>query len=466
VLGFLLQRIRAEWLSNVRGDLLAGATSALAIVPGTLAFSFIAGVSPMTGLYSSVCILMLIAIFGGRPAMLSASAGSMTLVMTALVAHHGVEYLFAASILAGVIQYLMGRFGLGSLMRFVPHAVITAFVNALGILIFLDQIHQVAGRPWTMYALVAAAVAIIFGLPYLTRAVPAPLAAVAALTAFTAAFGIHTRTVGAVAHITRALPSLHLPHVPLTLGTLAVVLPYALSLAIVGYTETLLTAAVVDDMTHTRSDKNTEMRGQGIANIVNGFFGGMAGCALVGESYLNVRSGGRGRLSTFIAGLCVLLLVAVFGPVLRVIPMAALVGVMVAIALELVDWQYLRNLARIPRSEATVMVFTMGLVLVTHNLAVGVVAGVLLSAIIFAHQASGLDVRHELVDGERTYYVRGQLFFGSATQLLEAIDFEDEAEHVCIDLSGAPLLDHTARVALDRIHQRLTQAGKNVRVSV
>lgn len=460
----MLERLRVGWLWNLRGDLLAGATSALAIIPGTLAFSFIAGVSPMIGLCSSICILVLISLFGGRPAMLSASAGSMTLVMTPLVARYGVEYLFAASILAGAMQYLMGRFGLGSLMRFVPHAVITGFVNALGVLIFLDQLHQIAGRPWTTDALVVGAVAFIFVVPRLTRSLPPALLAVAILTGLVAVTGLHTTRVGDVARITRALPLPHLPHVPFTAAAWAIVLTYALSLAVVGYTETLLTAEVIDEMTHMRSDKNLEMRGQGIANVVSGLLGGMAGCALVGESYLNVRSGGRSRLSTLAAGITVLLLVAIGGPVLRAIPMAALNGVMVAIAIQLVDWRHLWNLRRMPTTEGTVMVVTVGIVLATHNLALGVVAGVLLSGIFFAHQASRLDVRHECIDGERCYYVRGQLFFASAPGLLEAIDFDDSAAGVCIDISAAQLWDHSARVMLDRVVRRLEGMGKTVRL--
>ncbi|MFC4599543.1 SulP family inorganic anion transporter [Cohnella hongkongensis] len=461
----MLHRLKTTWFSNIRADVLAGITTVLALIPDSLAFAFIAGVNPMISIYSTICILVLISIFGGRPAMVSSTAGSMAVLMTALVAQHGVEYLFAATILTGILQFAMGALKMGRWMSFVPHSVITGFINSLAILIFLSQLRYFDGQSWQMYAMVGATLAIIYLFPRLTKAIPSPLVAVGVMTLAVFAGQMGLDTVGDVATIEPAIPMFHLPGIPLTWETLWILLPTAFSLAVVGYSETLLTQTIVDEMTEEKTSKDKELKGQGIANTVTGFFGGMAGCALIAESAINVKVGGRGRLSTLVAALALLLLVFVLEDVLNAIPMAALVGVMMMVCIEIFDWSYLRSIRSKPAAHTFIMLVTVAIVVVTHDLAIGVIVGVLLSALLYAYRsATRLDIRDEWNGEERVYRVSGQLFFVSSDKLMDRIDFNDEAPNVCLDLTASQVWDHTARKTLDKIVVRLEGKGKKVRV--
>jgi SulP family sulfate permease len=461
----MLLRIKLNWFSNIRADVLAGITTVLALIPDSLAFAFIAGVNPMISIYSTICILVLISLFGGRPAMVSSTAGSMAVLMTALVAQHGVEYLFAATILTGLIQYAMGVFKMGRWMSFVPHSVISGFINSLAILIFISQLRYFEGQSWLMYAMVMATLVIIYVLPKFTKAVPSPLVAVVFMTIIVFLTNLNLNTVGDLATIEPTIPFLHIPMIPFTLDTLWILLPVAFSLAIVGYSETLLTQTIIDEMTDEKTSKDKEMKGQGIANTVTGFFGGMAGCALIAESAINVKVGGRGRLSTLVAGIVLLILVFVLDDVLNSIPIAALIGVMMMVCMEIFDWNYFRNIRSKPIAHTAIMIITVAIVVVTHDLAIGVIVGVLLSVLVYAYRSATQLHIHETWEGsEKVYRVHGQLFFVSSDSLLERIDFNDETSHVCIDLTAAHVWDHTATQTLDKIIVRLQDKGKKVRV--
>ncbi|WP_223869292.1 SulP family inorganic anion transporter [Paenibacillus sabuli] len=454
-----------QWFGNIRGDVLAGITATLALIPDSLAFSFIAGVSPMVGIYASVCILLVTTFLGGRPGMISAAAGSMAVLMTHLVAEHGIQYLFAATILTGILQYLMGILKLGRWMSFVPNAVITGFINALAILIFLSQLKNFSGESWPMYVVVGVTLLIIYVLPRFFKKIPSPLVAVGMMTVVVLLLGWQTKSVGDLANITPTLPSFFIPDIPWNLSTLWIILPYSLSLAVVGFTETLLTQDIVDEMTGVQTNKNKEMVGQGAANVVTGFFGGMAGCALIAESAINIKLGGKTRLSTLVAAVALLLLAVVFGPLLNYIPMAALVGVMLMVCIEIFDWKYLGRIHKVPRSEAFVMIVTVGIVVYTHDLAIGVLVGVLLSVLLFAHKTSKIQIsREELQGGDALYKVKGPLFFVSSSKLQDEIGLGGTSDHVSIDLSEAPVMDHSAGLALDKIVNRLEQNGKSVRI--
>ena len=458
---------RQDWLSNVRGDLLAGLVVALALIPEAIAFSIIAGVDPKVGLYASFCIAVVIAFAGGRPGMISAATGAMALVMVTLVKEHGLQYLLAVTVLTGLLQILAGWLRLGLLMRFVSRSVITGFVNALAILIFLAQLPELIGVPGTVYVMVAAGLAIIYLLPRVTKAVPSPLVCIVVLTAVSLALGLDIRTVGDMGALPDSLPVFLLPEVPFTLGTLAIILPYALTLAVVGLLESMMTAAIVDDLTDTPSDKNRECVGQGVANIAAGFLGGMAGCAMIGQSVINVKSGGRGRLSAFTAGAVLLVLVVFLGDWVARIPMAALVAVMIMVSIGTFSWASLRNLARHPPSSSVVMVATVVVVVLTHDLAKGVFVGVLLSGLFFA-QKVGRVLRvdsQSTGDGRgRSYAVIGQVFFASADAFVARFDFREVVEHVTIDVTRAHFWDITAVNALDKVVLKFRREGAAVDV--
>jgi len=462
-----LQTIRQEWLSNIRNDLLAGLVVALALIPEAIAFSIIAGVDPKVGLYASFSIATLIAFVGGRPGMISAATGAMALVMVSLVKEHGLGYLLAATILAGVLQVAAGWVGLGRLMRFVSRSVVTGFVNALAILIFLAQLPELTGVTWHVYAITAAGLAIIYGLPHLTRAVPSPLVAIVVLTAASIALGLDVRTVGDMGQLPDSLPSFLLPDVPFNLDTLATILPYSVTLMVVGLLESLMTATIVDDLTDTPSDKNRECVGQGLANIATGFIGGMAGCAMIGQSVINVKSGGQGRLSTLTAGVVLLVLVVFLGEWVQRIPMAALVAVMIMVSIGTFSWTSLRDLRANPVSSSVVMLATVVVTVATHDLAKGVLTGVLLSGVFFA-QKVGRMLSVSVHDGEdgrvRRYRVAGQVFFASADQLFHAFDYGGVPQHVHIDVSHAHFWDITAVGALDKVVFKLRRAGATVEV--
>jgi sulfate permease, SulP family len=460
--------IRQDWFSNIRGDVLAGIVVALALMPEAIAFSIIAGVDPKVGLYASFCIAVVTAFVGGRPGMISAATGAMALLMITLVAEHGLQYLFAATVLTGVLQILFGWLRLARYMKFVPRSVMVGFVNALAILIFLAQLPQFVGATWMMYAFVAGGLAIIYLLPRITTAVPSPLVAIVVLTLLSlSAMGGGLGRVGDMGALPTALPFFGLPMVPLTLETLWIVLPVALTLAMVGLIESLLTASIVDEMTDTPSDKNRESRGQGIANIVSGCFGGMAGCAMIGQSVINVRSGGRTRLSTLAAGVFLLLFILVLADWLVLIPMGALVAVMFMVSIGTFDWGSLRTLHKAPLGETAVMAITVATVVITHDLAIGVFAGVILSALMFARKIA----HHAFMESElsacgrqRTYAVTGQLFFVTVTGFLDFFDFQEDLDRVVIDLSRSHLWDGSAVAAIDKAVLRFRRRGVEVRV--
>lgn len=407
--------IKQQWFSNVRGDVLSGLVVALALIPEAIAFSIIAGVDPQIGLYASFCIAVIISFVGGRPAMISAATGAMALVLAGLVRDHGLQYMLAATLLTGVLQIIAGWLKLGSLMRFVARAVVIGFVNALAILIFMAQLPELQNTTWHTYALVVAGLAIIYLFPYVPvigKIIPSPLVTIIALTLFTLWQGIDVRTVGDMGQLPDTLPVFLLPDIPLNLDTLWIILPYSFSLAAVGLLESLMTATIVDEMTETDSDKNRECKGQGIANIISGLFGGMAGCAMIGQSVINVKSGGRTRLSTFLAGFLLLIFVVFLSDILRVIPMAALVAVMIMVSIGTFNWHSLKELKTHPIGFNVVMLVTVAIVVYTHNLALGVFSGVLLSALFFANKIGRyMAVKTSAIEKEELRYdVIGQVF--------------------------------------------------------
>ena len=458
----LVHRIRSDWFSNIRGDLLAGTVVALALIPEAIAFSIIAGVDPKVGLYASFCIAVVTAFLGGRPGMISAATGAMALVMVDLVKTHGLQYLLAATILTGVLQVLAGVFRLGALIRFVSRSVITGFVNALAILIFLAQVPELVGGTWHVYPMVAAGLAIIYLLPRFTRAVPSALVCILTLTALAMASGMPLRTVGDMGALPDVFPPFLLPKIPLTLETMRIIFPYAATLAVVGLLESMMTATIVDDMTDTASDKNRECAGQGAGNIVAGLMGGMAGCAMIGQSVINVKSGGRGRLSTLFAGLFLLFLILVLSDWVRQIPMAALVAVMIMVSIGTFNWGSLRSLVVHPKSSSFVMVSTVVVVVFTHDLAKGVLVGVLLSTLFFAMKVERIvSVRSELADEgrKRIYHVSGQLFFVSSHAFLRGFNFTEAIETVEIEFTHAHFWDISAISALDKVVMKFRRRG-------
>lgn len=459
----LYQKLKTAWLSNTRKDVLAGMTVALALIPEAIAFSILAGVDPMVGLYASFCIAVTISIVGGRPGMISAATGAMASLMGPIIVKHGIEYLFAATILTGVLQVLMGALKFGRFVTFIPHSVMTGFVNALAIIIFMAQLTNFRGANWQMYAMVAATLAIIYLLPRLTKAVPSALVAIVAMTFLSMTLHLDLRTVGDMGSITQAMPAFHIPDIEYALSVLWTILPFSLALAVVGMTETLLTASIVDEMTETKSDKNKEVRGQGIANIVSGFFGGMAGCAMIGQTVINVKSGGRTRLSTFVSGVFLLFLILVLGPVVQQIPMAALVGVMFMVSFSTFDWGSVRSIAKIPRGDALVMVVTVAIVIATSDLAIGVISGVVLSALIYGWRSATIKAQAKTDStGKKVYRISGQLFFGTMTPFVELFDYKNDPDTIVIDFSASHVWDHSAVTAISKAVQKYRQIDKNV----
>ena len=458
---------RQQWLANPRRDLLAGTVVALALIPEAIAFSLIAGVDPAVGLYASFIIAVTISFVGGRPAMISAATGAMALLMVTLVRDHGIEYLFAASLLTGVFQILVGVAKLGRYIKFVSRSVMTGFVNSLAILIFLAQMPELIGANWQTFALVGAALAIIYGLPRLTKAVPSPLVAIIVLSGFVIWSGLDVRTVGDMGQMPSTLPMFHLPAVPLTWETLVIIGPIAATLAFVGLLESLLTANLLDDITDTPSDKDRETRGQGIANIASSLFGGMAGCAMIGQSIINVTSGARGRLSTLWAGLFLLFLILVLQDWVARIPMAALVAVMIMVSVGTFDWKSVINLRSTPMQSSIVMIATTATVVITHDLSKGVVLGVILSAVFFMRKVGKTVVVEEIPtpeEGVLRYRVSGQLFFASADVFAAAFEHHGHPARVEIDMTEAHLWDLTGVAAVDKVVFRYRRQGAAVEV--
>ena len=466
----MLAQLKSEWFDNIRGDLLAGLVVALALIPEAIAFSIIAGVDPRVGLYASFCIAVVIAFVGGRPGMISAATGAMALVMVTLVRDHGLQYLLAATVLTGCLQIVAGYLKLGELMRFVSRSVVTGFVNALAILIFMAQLPELTNVTWHVYALTGAGLGIIYlfpRLPVIGKAIPSPLVCIVSLTALCMLLGIDVRTVGDMGDLPDTLPVFLIPEIPLNLATLLTILPYSVALAVVGLLESLMTATIVDDLTDTSSDRNRECRGQGIANVVTGFFGGMAGCAMIGQSIINVKSGGRYRLSTLTAGTVLIVMVVFLDSWLQRIPMAALVAVMIMVSIGTFSWVSVRDLRRNTLSSNIVMISTVAVVVATHNLAIGVFVGVLLASLFFAHKIGRFMVvktEAEPTMGERTYRVMGQVFFASSEQFIAAFDFREAVERITIDLSQAHFWDITSVAALDKVVIKFRREGAEVTI--
>ncbi|MHA6492411.1 SulP family inorganic anion transporter [Pseudomonas borbori] len=466
----MLQSLKNTWFFNIRGDVLAGLVVALALIPEAIAFSIIAGVDPKVGLYASFCIAVVIAFVGGRPGMISAATGAMALLMVTLVKNHGLEYLLAATLLCGVLQIGAGYLKLGSLMRFVSRSVVTGFVNALAILIFMAQLPELTNVTWQVYAMCAAGLGIIYLFPYvpkLGQLIPSPLVCILSMTAVAMYFGLDIRTVGDMGELPDTLPIFLWPNVPLNLETLTIIFPYAAALAVVGLLESMMTATIVDDLTDTSSDKNRECKGQGVANIASGLLGGMAGCAMIGQSVINVKSGGRGRLSCLVASVVLLLMVVFLSDWVSQIPMAALVAVMIMVSIGTFSWDSIRNLKKFPLSTNIVMLATVAVTVFTHNLAYGVFVGVLLAALFFANKIGHFLYIESATDSDgtqRLYKVTGQVFFSSADKFVAAFDFRDAVDKVIIDLSRAHFWDITAVAALDKVVIKLRREGTDVEV--
>lgn len=456
---------KREWFSNIRGDILSGIVVALALIPEAIGFSVIAGVDPKVGLFASFAIACVSAFTGGRPGMISAATAATAVLMVTLVRDHGLQYLFAATLLMGLLQILAGLVRVGRVMRFVSKSVMTGFVNALAILIFMAQLPELIGVPVETYVMVAAGLAIIYLFPLVTKAIPSPLVAIAVLTVVAFYFGMDIRTVGDLGELPETLPVLALPEVPLTWETLEIIFPYSLALAAVGLLESLLTAKIVDELTDTNSNKSQECVGQGMSNIASGLIGGMGGCAMIGQSGINIRSGGRGRLSTFVAGAFLLVLILVLDDIVRIIPMAALVAVMIMVSIGTFSWRSVIDLRRNPLPSSIVMLATVVTVVATHDLAKGVLVGVLLSGVFFAGKVSRLfHVRsHVSADGtERTYHVDGEIFFASTESFIKAFDFSEPLKRVTIDVSEAHLWDITAVGAIDDVVLKFRRHGVEV----
>ena len=466
----MIKHLKEHWLSNIKGDLLAGIVVALALIPEAIAFSIIAGVDPKVGLYASFCIAVIISLVGGRSGMISGATGAMALLMVTLVKDHGLEYLLVATLLTGVLQIVAGYLKLGELMRFVSRSVVTGFVNALGILIFMAQLPELTDVTWHVYAMTIGGLAIIYGFPYLPvigKLLPSPLICIVVLTAIAMTINMDIRTVGDMGQLPDTLPIFLWPDVPLNLDTLLIVLPYSIGLTVVGLLESMMTATIVDDLTDTPSDRNKECRGQGLANIGSGLFGGMAGCAMIGQSIINIKSGGRTRLSSLAAGVFLLVMILVLDEWLKQIPMAALVAVMIMVAVGTFSWGSIRDLKKHPLSTNIVMVTTVVVVVGTHNLAIGVGVGVLLAALFFANKVGHyMHIRSEVnAEGtSRRYNVTGQVFFSSSEKFIASFDFKEALDHVVIDLTNAHFWDITAVNALDRVVVKFRREGAEVEV--
>jgi SulP family sulfate permease len=455
-------------LRTARTEVLAGLVVALALIPEAISFSILAGVDPRVGLFASFTMAVTIAFTGGRPAMISAATGAIALVVAPLAKEYGVSYLIAAVILGGLFQVLLALGGVAGLMRFVPRSVMVGFVNALAILIFMAQIPHLVGVPWLVYPLVVAALLIMVLLPKLTQAIPSPLVAIVLVTGAVVMLGLNVPDVGDQGELPSSLPFLALPDVPFTLDTLRIIAPYALGMALVGLMESLMTAKLVDDITDTHSNKTRESWGQGVANIVTGFFGGMGGCAMIGQTMINVKSGARTRLSTLLAGVFLLILIVALGPVVAIIPMAALVAVMIIVAVSTFDWHSLRTLATMPKSETLVMASTVAVVVFTHNLAIGVVVGVLVAMVMFARRVAHMVDVASVLDPDGTtkiYSVHGEIFFASSNDLVYQFDYLGDPENIVIDMSESHVWDASSVAALDAIVTKYERRGKTVEIT-
>ena len=460
----MFENLKIEWFSNPSKNILAGIVVALALIPEAIAFSIIAGVDPMVGLYAAFIIATTTSIVGGRPAMISGAAGAVALIVTPLVRDHGVEYLFAATILMGIIQLILGILKIGRLMKFIPRSVMIGFVNALAILIFMSQLEHIFGISISTYMYLIITLLIVYIVPKFFKTIPAPLIAIIILTALYMYTGANVRTVGDLGSITRAFPHFLIPDVPFNVETFKIIFPFSLSMAVVGLVESLLTAKIVDDATDSYSNKNKESRGQGIANVITGLFGGMGGCAMIGQSIINVRSGANSRLSTFTAGIVLIFLIIVLGDIVVQIPMPILAGIMIMVSIGTFDWQSFKYIKQAPKSDAVVMLLTVIIVLFTNNLAIGVVVGVIFSALFFATKISNVRVELNQQDKSYLYYFKGQIFFVSIDSMMEQLDFTIENSHIELDFTDAHLWDDSAVDAIDTIVKKFEDKQNSVYV--
>lgn len=454
----MTKKIKEEWLGNIKGDLLAGIVVCMALIPEAIGFSIVAGVDPMVGVYASFCISLIISIFGGRTGMISAAAGAMALVLASLVRDHGIEYMLAATILTGILQIVLGYLKIGNLLKFIPKPVMIGFVNALGIMMFKSQLNHFKGN-FILLILAAIGIAIIYLLPKLTKAVPSPIISIIVVTLIVVVFNIDATTLGDMGRITDDLPKFLIPDIPLNIETLKIILPYAASLSIVGLVESLLTAQLVDDLTDTTSDKNKECVGQGLANIVTGFFGGIAGCGMIGQTIINQNYGGRGRLSTLTSGTAMLISVIVLNKFVVKIPVVALGAVMVVVSISTFNWESIKRIKMVPKSDTFVMLSTVVVVLLTHNLAYGVIIGIIFSSIFFASKISEISIEKIVSGNTATYEVKGQLFFASTTKFINSFDYADNIEIVNLDLSHVKIWDESAVDAIDKVVIKLHRNG-------
>ncbi|WP_437272312.1 SulP family inorganic anion transporter [Staphylococcus succinus] len=460
----MLNKIKKEWFTAPGTNILAGIVVALALIPEALSFSIIAGVDPMVGLYSSFIIAVVISFVGGRPAMISAATGSVALVIVPLVKDHGVQYLLAATILMGIIQIIFGILKVGRLMKFIPNSVMIGFVNALAILIFMTQLKHIFGISIPTYLFVIFTLLIVYLLPRVFNRIPAPLVAIVLLTTIAIVSGANVKTVGDLGEIKRSLPHFFVPDVPFNFETLQIIFPYALSMAIVGLVESLLTARIVDQATDTYSNKNQESRGQGVANMITGFFGAMGGCAMIGQSVINVRSGATTRLSTFTAGIFLIILIMVFGEWVVQIPMPILAGIMIMVSVGTFDWRSFKFIKKAPRTDAFVMILTVAIVLISNNLALGVIVGVIVSALCFATKISNVVVQYKEIDGAIHYQIKGQIFFVSIDALMNQLDLELRNQIIYLDFSNAHLWDDSAVNAIDTLIENYNKKNNTIYV--
>ena len=459
-----MSKAKEEWLGNIKNDLISGIVVCMALIPEAIGFSIVAGVDPMVGVYASFTLSLITSIFGGRPGLISAAAGSTALVLASLVKNYGIEYMFAATILAGVLQVILGYLKFGNLMRFIPKPVMIGFVNALGILMFKSQLKHFEGGI-ILLVLGAIGIFIIYMLPRLTKVIPAPIVAIITITIIVIAFNINVKTLGDMGKITTELPKLSIPKIPFNLETLSVIFPYSISVALVGIVESLLTAQLVDELTDTPSNKNRECVGQGLGNVVTGFFGGIAGCGMIGQTIINNTYGGRGRLSTLTAGTAMLFSIIILNRFVTKIPVVALASVMVVVAISTFNWGSIKRIKKVPKSDTLVMISTVVVVLLTNNLAYGVVVGIIISSIAFVSKISDINIEKKEVKGYVKYIVKGQLFFVSTTKFIDSFEYNEKTDTINIDFTNARVWDESAVDAIDKVVIKYKKNNINVNLT-
>lgn len=459
-----MKNLKKEWLSNIKGDVLAGIVVGIALVPEAIGFALVLGVEPMVGLYGAFCVSIVTAIFGGRIGMISGATGAMALVLASLVRSYGIEYMFAATILSGVLQIILGIAGIGNLLKFIPRPVMIGFVNALGILIFVAQIPNFKGKGIEVYLLILLGIAIIYFFPRINKSVPAPLVAIVILTIFSIVLKLNVLQIGDMGEIKSRLPHLHFPKIPLNIETFRIIFPYSVSLSIVGLVESMLTARLLDDLNNDTSNKKQECIGQGLGNIVSGFFGGMAGCAMIGQSVINQNSGGRTRLSSLVSGSFLMFLVIVLNKWVVQIPIAVLTAVMIVVSISTIEWKSIPRIKKVPKSDTIVMLATVIIVVLTDNLAYGVSVGIIICALFFVNKISDIEVDRK-EEGENLYFkCRGQLFFASTTHFLEKLIISKGCTQIYLDVTDMRFWDETAVDTFDSLVDRIK--SQNIKLEV